>query len=259
MLISCVINCDTRPERNNENGLSKGVVSRDFLTYGIENKIKFLEGFEKEIILFVDEHERMPEKQVEYLRSIVDCLVIRRHTEENKFNDNNYVAALSLARGEYVFHFDHDTAAFTNDQKHVRYLLNRLEVSDYISYPSRFSPNPDHNDNYDYWWASTRFFVCKKETLDITEIKKCLADSEYLYGKYPASVRNPWTEHICGLMAKYNGKGVYYPPINNDEYMIFSWGNYQPGLWAQLHEMPYEAVKDFVNSKSFNYANDIFV
>jgi len=49
MLISVVINCDTRPEKNEQTGLFGGVCNEDFLTDGVFNKIKFFDGFNIEI------------------------------------------------------------------------------------------------------------------------------------------------------------------------------------------------------------------
>lgn len=252
-MISVVINCDTRPERNSQNGLFAGVVNEDFLTDGIFNKIKFFDGFEIEAIVFIDEHLPLSDKSLNYLRIICDTVVIRKHTDEPKFNDFNYISALQLARGEIICHIDQDTAMFTPSQEPINYLISLLDKYDYVSYPSLFSPNPDVNYNYDYYWCSTRFFMCRNETMDFTEIKKCLKDSDYLYSKYPASVRNPWTEHIIALISKYTGKGVYYPPIEYDKYLIFCWENYEQYTLRRLNEMLYEEVKSWAASKGGIY------
>jgi hypothetical protein len=255
--LSIIINADTRPEKSQQDGLFNGCRNEDFLTDGVFNKVKFFYGFDKEVIVFVDEHIPVPEKTLEYLRAICDTVVIRRHTDEPKFNDFNYTSALQLARGEIVVHFDQDTAAFTSSPQHIHDMITMLEKYDYISYPSIFSPNPDNNPNYDYYWCSTRFFMCKRETLDFTEINKCLRDSDYLYGKYPASVKNPWTEHAIALISKYTGKGVYYPPINISNYTIFSWANYEKYTLRRLNEMPYEEVRKFVDAHPIGYPCDI--
>jgi len=254
--ISVVINCDTRGERNQQTGLFNGVVNDDFLTDGVFNKIAFFKGFDIETIVFIDEHNPVDEKTLSYLRSICDTVVVRKHTHEEKFNDNNYISALSLARGKYVAHFDQDVAAFTRGKESVEYMMGLLEQYDYISYPSYWSPNPVHDVNYDYWWCSTRFFMCKKETLDFTEIKKCLFDGDYLYGKYPASVRNQWLEHILGLIAKYNGKGVYYPPIQTQNYTIFTWERYETYTLRRLNEFTYDQIFEWHGSHPIFYPNN---
>jgi hypothetical protein len=246
MLISLIINCDTRPERNNDNGLFNGVVDRDFLTDGILNKQLFFKGFDIETIVFIDKIEEIPTETLDYLYQICTTVVVRKHTEENKFNDNNYVSALSLARGEIICHVDQDVNLFTNYKESVQGMINLLDNYDYVCYPSHWSPNPTHDPRYDYYWASTRFFFCKRETLDITEIKKCLSDSDYLYGKYPASVRTPWTEHICALISKYTGKGVFYPPIEMDKRIVFTWSSYKKGVIKKLNESSYDDVKKYV-------------
>ena len=57
MRISIVINADTRQERDTFGGNNlTGCVSRDFLVDGVINKIKAFDGFEKEVISFIDEH-----------------------------------------------------------------------------------------------------------------------------------------------------------------------------------------------------------
>ena len=256
--ISVVINVDTRSERNSDGGLFSGVVNTDFLTDNVYNKVKFFSGHEIELIVFIDKHNELPPESVEYLRGICDTLVIRKHSNEEKFNDWNYWSALALARGEYIAHFDQDVSAFTSSPDHVTNLLALLEQYDFVSYPSHWSPNAVDDKNYDYTWCSTRFFMCKRETLDFSEIKKCLQDYDYLYSTYTASVRNPWTEHILGLIAKHKGKGVYYPPIQMNDYLIFTWGNYERYLLMRLNEQTYEDVRNWVLSKGgIHYPNNV--
>lgn len=257
-LLSICINADTRGERNEQTGLFNGVINLDFLTDGVFNKIKAFAGFDIETIIFVDEHNPVDEKTLAYLRAIADTVVVRKHTHEEKFNDKNYVSCLALARGEIVCHFDQDVNIFTSGKEAVQEMIDLLERYDYVSYPSHCSPNPAHDPNYDYYWCSTRFFMCKRKTLDITEIEKCLADMDYLYGKYPASVKNPWTEHILALISKYTGKGVYYPPIDYNKLMIFTWDNYETYTLRRLNEQSYNEVKDWVLAKGgIFYPNNI--
>lgn len=255
--MSIVINADTRSgfteNESTADTMFNGCRSIDFLVAGIENKIRFFDGFEREIILFVDEHNPIPEDVVAKIRGMVDALVIRKHNknfgdikEYNKFNDLNYLSALQLARGVYIAHFDQDCAAFTKTPETIKKLIGHLENYDYVSYPSAWSPRAVHDPSYDYDWVSTRFFMCKRETLDFTEIKKCLLSDEYLYGKYPASKRNGWTEHILGLLAKYNGRGVHYPPIELNDYSIFCWNKYVAGVLPKLNNMNYDEVKNYI-------------
>lgn len=259
-MISLVINCDSRPERNQQDGLFSGVVSNDFLISGVKNKIAFFNGFDIETILFIDEHATISHGTIEQLRELVTTLVIRKHTHEEKFNDYNYLSALSLCRGEIICHIDQDCALFTPNMQPIDEMIELLEQYDYVGYPSLFSPNPDHNPNYDYYWCSTRFFMCKKETLDFTEIKKCLQDMDYLFTKYPASVHNPWLEHILALISKYTGKGVYYPPIDYEKVIIFVWENYQKGLLSEMNNQPFDMIKQFVfNCGGIHYPNNLTV
>ena len=102
-LLSVVINADTRAGfKNAETSAANtfdGCRSIDFLIDGVRNKIKFFEAFQKEIILFIDEHEMLPREVVDELRFMVDTLVIRKHSKrfgdiENyeKFNPQGHVA-----------------------------------------------------------------------------------------------------------------------------------------------------------------------
>jgi hypothetical protein len=258
MKISIAINLDTRPQNDSFGGSNLlGCVNEDFLGEGVKNKINFFDGFEKEIIVFVDEHTELDSGYFRWLNRNCDTVVVRKHTNEHGFNDNNYLRALQMASGDIIIHADQDTAMFRSSKEAVGELLSLLDNHTVVSYPHWFSPNPDVNDNYDYWWASTRFFMCKKEFLDTNEISKCLKSIDYLYEKYPASIRNPWTEHIIGLMAKYNGNGVFYPPLEADKLLIFSWGKYRTGLLRELNEMAYDNVLEWQKSHPFYFPNDI--
>lgn len=256
-LLSIVINCDTRPENSNAEHMFNGCVSNDFITAGILNKIKFFDGFDKEVIVCIDEHLPIDEDSLRYIRTIADCVLIRKHTNELKFNDNNYIRSISLASGDIICKIDQDTNCFTNSKEYVQELIDLLERYSFISYPSLFSPNPDVNANYDYWWCSSRFFICKKESLDLVEIKRMLADSDYMFATYPASIRNPWFEHAIGLWAKFKANGVLYPKIEPDKLLIFSWSSYFAGVLKILNESEYVKVKEWVMSRGINYPNDV--
>lgn len=251
--LSIVINCDTRQKRNEQEGLFSGAVNLDFLTDGVRNKQLFFSGFDIETIVFIDKHNDIPQEVLEYLYKVCDTVVVRKHTSENKFNDYNYLSALQMARGEIIVHFDQDVAAFASSKESVENLLSYLDKYSFVSYPSPWSPNPVVDHHYDYWWASTRFFMCKKDTLDFTEIKKCLESDEYLYGKYPASVRNPWFEHIAGLWAKYNGNGVYYPPIQTENLTIFTWERYEDWTMRRMNEYTYQEIYEWHNTHPIFY------
>jgi len=246
MKLSLIINCDTRPQNNHAEKMFSGCVNFDFMTEGLKNKISFLRGFDLEVIVYVDKHEEIPKEILETLYWQSDVLIIRNHTNEQSFNDYNYIRALQMASGDIIVHFDQDVAAFTNSPEPINDMIKLLEVYDYISYPSWLSPNPVVDNNYDYFWCSTRFFMCKRETLDFAEIIKCLKDYDYLYQTYPASIRNHWTEHILALISKYKGKGVFYPAMNLDTHAIFSWDRYIEGVLKAMNNWSYEQVKGYI-------------
>ena len=258
-MISIVINCDTRKgfqeESTQMEKMFDGCRSEDFLIDGLLNKQKFFEGFETETILFIDEHEPVPQHIYEKLKEITTTLVIRKHTDEPNQNDFSYISALSLARGEYVAHFDQDCVAFTRDDKPILGLLRLLDDYKYVSYPSYWSPSAVHDDSFNYMWCSTRFFMCKRDTLDFTEIIKCQRNYEYYIEKYQPSRVCHWAEHILAMVA---GKSVYYPPIDYANYVVFCWGRYNKGTLQKLNNMSYDEVCGYVNSKGgVHYPCDI--
>lgn len=263
--ISIAINLDTRSgfmEKESVIGkMSHGTRSLDYFTDGILNKIKFFDEYDKEITLFIDVHDPLPEAIEKDLlimqkEGTIDNLIFNKHTEKYlgtyypKWLDMSILDTLILCRGKYLVHFDADMAAFINDKSVISEWLEWLNTSkyDYISYPSRWSPSPDVDKNWDYFWASTRFFICKRDTIDYTETIKCLGDSGYLYSKYGDKYRQcPWLEHVLGIIA---GPGkVFYPPIESNRYMIFSWSRYVSGVLKKLNEMPYSEVLKYVAEK----------
>ena len=269
-MISIAINLDSRPgfmEQSTTQGtMLGGTRSVDFFTEGVINKVKFFEGHEIETTVFIDVHDPLPRETQDWLleqqaRGIIDNLMFNRHTEKYlgsffpKWNDLSFLNAMMLTRGDYLVHFDGDMNAFINDKNVINEWLQWLDEDrfDYVCYPSQFSPLPVVDGRYQsYIWASTRFFLTKREHLDSTEIIKCLQDSEYLYGKYgvEGEPKNPWLEHVLGLMTKGQNR-VFYPPIQSKRYLIFAWSRYYSGVLKQLNEWPYEKVVEYVNHISY--------
>lgn len=264
-LLSCVINVDTRPESSENKEMFKGVVDRDFLDAGLINKKNFFKGFDAEYIVFVDEHEPLTETQLNFLKQESDVLIIRKHnkkfeSQENfpAFNDLNYLTALFAARGTYIFHFDGDVAAFTSSQQPIQDIINTLDQVNYVSYPSWWSPYPTHDDSFENkYWASTRFFACKRSTLNFGELVKCQLDYDYWKETYPVPRLCHWLEHLLSSIAWNSGNGVYYPPMELDKYAIFTWGSYDKYLLNRLNNQTYEEVKEWINQRGIHYPNDL--
>lgn len=250
--ISLVINCDTRPQKNEQTGLFGGVCNDDFLTDAVFNKIKFFEGFDIEVIVFIDQHLPVPEQALEYLRSIADCVVIRKHTDEPSFNDYNYLSALSLARGTYLAHFDQDVAAFTSSPAHIQGMINLLEEYKFISYPSIWSPNAVDDPSFGgRMWASTRFFMCKRETIKFDVLRKCIENPDWAYETYGDVPRKcNWLEHFLTLT---NKNSVYYPPIQTQNYTIFTWEKYETYTLRRMNEYTYEEIYNWHNTHPIFY------
>lgn len=248
MKISLIINCDTRPERKSQDGLFNGTVNLDFLTDGIYNKKKFFEGFDIETIVYIDEHLPIPQNELDYLRKETDCLVIRKHTNENNFNDWNYWRALSMASGDIVCHIDQDTNLFTSGKEYVEELINHLNNHKFVSYPSHWSPRAIHDPSFgNRTWASTRYFLCKKETLKLNELAECIKEPNWGYERYGDSPRRcNWLEHYLTLI---NEDSCYYPPIELNKGAIFTWSTYSRYVLMRLNEQPYNEVKEWIEKQ----------
>ncbi len=276
-LISLVINVDTRPgymdSIHGVKTMGDGVRSVDFLYDGILNKINFFKSdqFDLEPIVYVDVHDPIHAEVWEafgHLQKMGINLYFNHHIERfqehahfPKWLDLNILNPIISARGKYVVHFDGDTVCYHRpDFDAAAFLVNIIDSGkiDLVSYPSPYSPVPITDSNFgDYWWASTRFFIGRRDFFDHSEILKCLESSEYLYGKYgEKKSRCPWLEHIIGMMA---GPGrVFYPPMSPKDYMIFCFKTYKPGIISKLSDLSYDKVLAYVNScGGIGYPNDV--
>jgi len=247
-LISVCVNVDTRPQSSTFRGLGEGVRSYELLTDGLRNKRKFFDGHQIEMIVYVDEHERLPVEILEEMRSIADCVVVRKHTKHylgsdphSDFNSASMLNCLSLARGEHICHMDMDTAVFGN--------ASALEVtsdSKIFCYPSQWSPKPIEDPSFGkHVWASTRLFFCHRSMLKMDELYEAVRDPLTIYAKYgvPERVHN-WLEHYIGLSAGYR---VYYPPCDYS-WMAFCWTGYKAGTLARLDGLPYERQVELIKA-----------
>lgn len=248
-LISIIINLDSRPINNDMAGMFNGVVSRDFLVDGVLNKRKFFDGFNVEVIAYVDVHAELEPSMLAALREAADCVVLRKHNKNYRthepfgaFNDINYLHALSLAKGEYIAHFDSDMAAFARNKDVVSDYIRPVVDGDvkFVCYPSEASPKCVDDPSFgNHIWASTRFFFCRKDAIDITEMEAAIVEPETLYEKYecPPRILN-WFEHFIGIASGYS---VLNPPTSNDV-LIFPWHNYAQGTMAKLNSANYDDI-----------------
>lgn len=261
--ISVCINVDTRDGFQDENTAVEntfhGCRSEDFLIDGVLNKIKFFEGFNKEVIVHVDKHNPIPDSILFRLQEISDTLVVRNHTNEHAFNDWSYLRCLRLATGDLVCHVDQDTACFTSSPQPINSMIELLNHYSFVSYPSHWSPRSVHDETFGHrTWASTRFFLCKREALKFDELENCTREPNWGYEKYGDSPRRcNWLEHFLTLT---NNDSCYYPSIDLENYAIFSWGSYRKGVLKELNNMDYENVKHFINSKGgISYPVDVHI
>ncbi len=274
--ISIIVNLDTRPgfmeEFFKSERMSEGVRSLDFFMGGLKNKRNFFQGYDIEVIIYIDQHNPLPEDIKNHLiNSInfgnIDTLVFSKHKEWYnkweyfpKWNDLNFLNAIILSKGEFIVHFDGDMAAFRmKDSSVIDEWIDWLDSEKYkfISYPSPNSPNVDIDPKWDYNWASTRFFICKRDQIDYTEILKCTQNEDYLYGKYGEKYKRcPWLEHVLGIRIK--KEEVFYPPPDLHRYMIFTWKSYYSGILEKLNEMDYiDVLKYIIRCGGMEYPCDV--
>lgn len=255
--ISIVVNVDTRSLNKNFGGENlKGCSHKDFLTDGIFNKVKFFDGFDKEVIVYIDQHHPIENETLSYIRGLVDCVVIRNHTDEPSFNCYNYIRALQMATGDIICHIDQDTSCFTSSPEPIKEMIALLDKHKFVSYPSHWSPKPVIDDSFgNRTWCSTRWFMCKRETLRFDELKAIISEPEIGYSRYGDSPRRTnWLEHFLTLT---NGDDCFYPPMDIDRIAIFSWGSYDDYILRRLNEYSYPQLREWLSTHPINYPNDV--
>lgn len=244
--LSLIINADSRPgyltstlgEGWGNNSL-QGVRSIDFLTEGVRQKISFFRRYDLQVILYIDKHEDISPELMKEIKSIVlPCgnnsqVIFKEHNRTDyKWNDKIYIDALKLAEGDYVCHVDQDCNIYRRDESDiVEAYLDLLEVYKYIC-------QPWDGVGDEMLHASTRFFICKRETLDFSMIEKSIFVNP-LNGKH-----NPCLEHTLGILA--GNRNVLYPSREDNSYLIFSWAIYFPGILEKLNKMSYDKIKLYV-------------
>lgn len=269
-MISVVINADTRIGVHNTSstvgdfgeGSLQGVRSLDLLTEGVKNKMNFFRGYETQCILYVDVHEQLSVALRAEIINLVESYgnnsqaIFKAHDRvRDRWNDRLYLEALKLAEGEYVAHFDQDTNAFCDEEYDI--VIQYIFWLNEDKYKFVCQPTNLTKEEHKMYFASTRFFVCKKEMLDFDEIERCF-DYDYLFKKYGVieEMPNPCClEHILGYIA---GKGnVLYPQREDDNYIIFSWVRYFSGTLKKLNERNYEEAKKYIINLGVHGPNDV--
>lgn len=243
-MISVVLNLDSRKGVDTCEGgtMGDGAKSWDFFIEGVHNKLNFFKRQmgEVQVIVYIDEHQPVPE-------NILMCLpyqIVRSPHRLGQKNDENYLAALRLATGEYVAHFDQDVFAAGDANAWMAPVISGQYK--FVSYPCASSPDPDPDRVrwQNFRWASTRAFFCRREDLRLDDLEHCLKDPEWgwvTFGEPPS--RHPWTEHWLGLMAGENQ--VFYPPLN-DAFTIFAWSKYVAGTLPALNRMSMGQIQEYI-------------
>ena len=259
-MISVVINADNRAGYLNDSskigefevGQPNGTRSVDFLTWGLKNKINYFRGYDIQCVFFLDEHLPIHDKLFMEINEIVkscgnNSKFICKPNDRSSYrwNDMLYIEALKLAEGTFVCHMDNDTTLYRKEGSDIveKYFKWLNEGYKYICQPwDKTGSEMVH--------ASTRFFICKKETLDFPLIEKSIMINP-LMGKL-----NPCLEFTLGHLAG-DGK-VLYPEREDSEYVIFCWSRYFKGTLEKLSKMPYGEVRDYILECGLFGCNDVF-
>lgn len=269
MKLSVCINLDSRRGVEGEStaftGHNDGCRNWDFFTHGVENKRRFFDGFDVEMIAYADETVRIPDDVLNRLRDICDAVVIRKHFVSYRnyevagfANDIRYLQCLAMATGEVVAHFDADAVAFARDKSVVERWLANLETHRFVSYPADSSPRPVHDQSFGkHTWASTRTFATKREWLKFDVLERMLRDPEWGWKQFGEPIRKTnWLEHMLALS---NEESVIYPPRDDNNLLLFCWSRYPSGVLEKLNRMSFNEVKDYVDRcGKIHYPNDCF-
>lgn len=272
-MISIVINADTRPGQDADmntvgdhgSGSLQGVRSWDFLTELPKTVHKFFKNERHMVLLDIDIHEPVSEEVMEkFLEMHQEGWFMWRECRSDhsldRWNDRIYLSSLQWAASiedehpeewtrtdeRYIVHLDQDCAIFRHPDNDIvdRYLKWLDEGYKFIC-QSTDLPRAEHG----MWWASTRFFICKRETLDFETLWKVLEDRNSIFNKYPWEGSLPWQpclEHSLGVMAGQDK--VLYPPREDspEGYTVLSWVRYYKGLLKLMNDSPYAKVQEFV-------------
>jgi len=257
-LISLIINADNRQGYLSDKstvgdfgaGSLQGVRSKDLLTYGIQNKINFFKGYDIQCVVYLDVHESLPDELLKEITDIVEScgnnsrVVLAQHSKDKyRWNDHLYINAIKYAEGEYTCHMDMDCCAYKKEDFDIVKGYMELLDNGYKYICQSWDKVGD-----DMWWASTRFFICKTETLDL----------EWLANNLTTPVMGKHTPCVEHLLAVKEGEGrVLYPPRDDSNYIIFCWASYFSGLMKRLNNLPYEEVIKYIKDCGLYGTHDI--
>lgn len=258
MIISVCVNADSRRGYKDEhtkvgkldNNPLNGTRSEDFLVEGLKNKMNFFRGYDCQCIMYIDEHEPLSDGLFMEIDKIVKSygnnskLICKPHNRtRGRWYDYITLEALRLAEGDYVVHFDNDSNAFRSDESDII-----EEYFHWLDNGYKYVCSPVPMGHKGWYWATTQFFICKRETIDCDEIERCF-NNDYLEAKYGRMKYDPYPcclEHTIGLMVK-EGE-VLYPLRDTDSYAIFCWWEYKKGLLKQLNELPYKEAFEIIKT-----------
>lgn len=255
-LISICVNVDSRlgvdAATSAMTHMGNGARSWDFFLDSLETKRRFFHGLPTELIVMADEHIYIPSEIIDQMRDISDCVVIRKHSNyyrqadpSNIANDIRYLQCMDMATGDIICKMDGDTMCYSRDEAAVSRLIGMLADHRFICYPTEHSPRCITDPSFGQrTWASTRFFLARREHIQFDALEKCLREPEWAYDTFGDSPKKcNWLEHFLSLS---NNDSVFYPPRMDDEILIWCWNSYRSGVIQGLNGMTFDQIRDYV-------------
>ena len=224
-----------------------GCRSVDFLTDATIARNRFLESpliTNRRTVLCVDVHNPIPDEVMDCLNTLksegeITDLVLTPHAKTHpKWGSLLYIRSLALAGGGLVCHWDGDAIAYRSPEIDVfaEYLDHLNSGHAYVC-----QQTPLEKDVHNMTHASTRFFLCKREALDLVEAERLL-DDNYRNKKFN-NRHLACLEHYLGAMC---GDKVLYPPEQPNRFLVWNWVNYYAGTIKKLNAMSYNEIKKYV-------------
>jgi len=188
--------------------------SNDNLVAVVKNKQSFFDGFKFETIVFIEEYQKkeIQQETLQELRQVCDRIIL--HKQSFKFDniesfirykELNYANALQVARGDVIVHFGH-IFVYRRNRRSVERLLEYLLECSYVCYP------------FSEFGVSMEFFACWRNSVDYTEIMKCIKSEEYFHDKY-SKFNHKYEHKLSHILGSMSPRGVLSAE-DRDEYLF---------------------------------------
>lgn len=254
MKVTQVILADTRPgwlsdscfigEYGKQN--LEGCRSIDFMTDAVIAKKWFIESElvdDSRVSLLVDEHEPITPALDELAAKVGDFVSVSNwNRSDHRWYDKIQIRALRMGietGADVIVKWDGDCIGYRREG--FDFFAHALELMDKTGAAYICQSTPLNPDEHGMKHASTRFFLCRAETLDLDKAEWLLDD--FQRAKTFPCRHLPCLEHILGAMA---GDRVCYPKSDYDNWVVWSWVKYFKGTIAKLNAATYGQVLGYI-------------